>query len=557
MTLDRVQGAPCDLWRVWNENAGQAPDATAIVHWVAGETPHRWTRAALIDAATDHARRLAAAGVRRGEVCAIIVRHHPEFYPLYMGVVALGALPAVLAYPNSRLHPDKFRDGLTGMSRKSGLDWLVTERDLEPAVRPLVEQPGSTIRGVIVPFGSDVPRAPFEPVERRGDEPCLLQHSSGTTGLQKGVLLSHEAVIGHVRGYGAAIDVREDDRVVSWLPLYHDMGLIAAFHLPLALGLPLVQLDPFEWVAAPTLLFEAIAAERGTLSWLPNFAYNILADRVIDEELEGLRFDSLRLLVNCSETVRAESHERFVARFRPYGITERHLSACYAMAETTFAVSQTAPGTAPRVLEVSRQALANGRLSEPADGEAVRRCVSSGRPIDGCEVRVVAESGGEVGEIAVRATSLFSGYRNDPSATELAMRDGWYHTGDLGFLHEEEVFVVGRRKDVIIVAGKNLYPEDIEDAVSRVPGVLPGRVVAFAGDDQELGTERVEVIAETEVDDEPGRATLTRAVIAAGMAIDITIARVHLVPSRWLIKSSAGKPSRAANRERVSATGVK
>ncbi len=369
-------------------------------------------------------------------------------------------------------------------------------------------------------------------------------------------MLSHRAVLDHVDLYGRAIGLSPQDKIVSWLPLYHDMGLIAAFHMPLAAGVTAVHLDPFEWVQAPILLLEQIATEGGTLTWLPNFAYNLMADRVNEEEMEGLRLDSLRMAVNCSELVRAESHDRFLKRFEPYGLNSSALAACYAMAETTFAVAQTrGPGRA-REIVVDREALARGRMEPAADGRATRRCVSSGTLIDGCEVRILGGDGrdaeaGQVGEIAVRSRSLFDGYRNQPEQTAAVLSDGWYRSGDLGFLATDELFVVGREKDVILVAGKNVYPEDVEDAVGGVEGIIPGRVVAFGEDDPELGTERIAVIAESAVAGEEERSALRGGVIEAGMSVGVAIVRVYLVPARWLIKSSAGKPSRRANRERT------
>ena len=218
-----------------------------------------------------YARALKGHGIRKGDVCAIIIRHHKDFYPIYMGISALGALPAVLAYPNSRLHPDKFRQGLEGMVRRSGLDYVLTEKDLGPVVDPMVSGTGSTIRAVLYPLewrlgGEAVKRAPS--TKRGGDAPGLLQHSSGTTGLQKAVVLTHRAVLEHMRRYGRAIAIRQDDKVVSWLPLYHYMaysGLLPAADTRNSA----VQLDPFEWVSAPVLLLEAISSEKGTLAWLP------------------------------------------------------------------------------------------------------------------------------------------------------------------------------------------------------------------------------------------------------------------------------------------------
>lgn len=556
----RGRRAPERLWDRWRHWAAVKGDEEAIVHWTAGQEPHRWTWSALIDAACAYADGLAAAGVKAGEVCALIVRHNPLFYPAYLGVSALGAIPSVLAYPNPRLHRDKFVDGIAGMSRRSGLDWILTERSLEETIRPLVHGSGSSVRGLLYPLEWDPGRHAGREREVPGGvdaaSPCLLQHSSGTTGLQKAVMLSHRAVLEHAECYAEAIELRPSDKIVSWLPLYHDMGMIAAFQMPLAFGVTLIQLDPFEWVKAPALLLDAIAKERATLTWLPNFSYNLLVDRVPEEELEGARLDCVRMFINCSEPVRAESHERFLARFEDVGVRPEALSACYAMAETTFAATQTAPGRQARILEVDREALSRGLAVPAREGSLARRCVSSGRPIAGCELRILGEERdelgeGQVGEIAIRSRTMFDGYRNCPEETAGVLKEGWYHSGDYGFLMDGECYVIGRKKDVIIVAGKNVYPEDIEDAVSRVPGISPGRVVAFGVDDEVSGTEQIWVVAECHLTDAEARQELRLAVRRAGMSADYTISRVYLAPPRWLIKSSAGKPSRKANRERI------
>ena len=550
------------LWDRWARWAQERGSRDAVVHWTAGEEPRRYTWSALVAAAAHEAAALAAAGVRQGDVCALVVRHHPRFYPLYMGISAIGAIPSVLAYPNARLHPDKFVQGLSGMARRSGLDWILTERALEATVRPLVAGDGSRARGLLFPLewpAAEVgapARAVDLPREVAATDPCLLQHSSGTTGLQKGVALSHRAVLEHVESYAAAIQLTDADRVVSWLPLYHDMGLIAGFHTPLAAGLSLVQLDPFEWVSAPVLLLEALSRERGTLTWLPNFAYNLMAERVHADEVQGLRLDGVRMFVNCSEPVRHESHGRFLQRFAANGVRPQALAACYAMAELTFAATQTAPGRAAPTLVVDRAALSRGEVAPARDGAPNRICVSSGRPIPACRLQIVGADGRElppdrVGEIALRSPTMFEGYRNGPEESARVLVDGWYHSGDLGFLHEGECYVIGRQKDVIIVAGNNVYPEDVEDAVSAVPGVSPGRVVAFGVEDEEAGTEVVCVIAEADVTDPEERKRLVLAIRRAGMAVDVTISRVHLAPPRWLIKSSSGKPSRKANKERI------
>ncbi|KAB2909888.1 MAG: AMP-binding protein [Ignavibacteriales bacterium] len=554
-----------NLWERWADNTRRFPDKDAIVHWKAGEEPFRWSFKNLFDTANKFSVLLQKQGIKRDQVCAIIIRHNPMFFPLYLGIAGLGAIPAVLAYPNPRLHPDKFKSGVEGMSQRSGLDWIFTERDLEPIISPLVTKEGSTIKGLHFPLEWDreftLSREDSALLDSiRGSivetDPVLLQHSSGTTGLQKPVLLSQRAVSDHVDNYAESINLTKEDKIVSWLPLYHDMGLIAAYHVPLAYGITSIQVDPFEWVLAPSLQFEALNAEKATICWLPNFAYNFMADRIEEDEMEDISLKSLRLVINCSEPVRNESHKKFVAAFQKYGFNPLALSASYAMAETTFAATQTTPGEPIFTLEVDRESLAQGKVVPPVPGKASRVCVSSGKVIKGCVVRIVDETGKElpengVGEIIIQSVSMFDGYRNYPEKTAEVLKDGWYYSGDYGFKLNGELFVIGRKKDIIIVAGKNIYPEDVEDAVGAVEGILPGRVIAFGEEDPELGTEEISVVAETPYEDETEKKQLIQRVRMKGTSVDMTITNVYLVPPRWLIKSSAGKPSRKANKERI------
>jgi acyl-CoA synthetase (AMP-forming)/AMP-acid ligase II len=554
-------------WHRWCENARRSPDSTAIIHWKAGETPVRWTWGELIRAALSYSAALIDNGIEPGDVCAIIARHNALFYPVYMGCVCAGAIPAVLAYPNPRLHPEKFREGLAGMGKRSGLDWILTEPALKGILQPLLEDRRSTIRGLKFPFEDDFakPRFAGSPegasCAMRETDPLLLQHSSGTTGLQKPVVLSNRAVLEHVMQYGRFLDISQGDKVVSWLPLYHDMGLIAAFHLPLALGIPTIQIDPFEWVLSPALLLEVISTERATIVWQPNFAFSMMADKIQEEDLEGVTLDSLRMVINCSEPVRYRDQEKFFCRFAPFGLKRESLSSCYAMAEMTFAVTQVPPGREPARLTVDRQALSTGLArpvtqSQITDPSTARVCISSGELIPGCRIRIVDDDfneleDGSIGEVWIKSSSMFDGYRNYPEKTAAVIRDGWYLSGDYGFRYGNDCYVIGRKKDIVIVAGNNIYPEDVEAAVSDVDGVIPGRVVAFGEEDAEIGSERLSVVAETTLADEAARKQLRIAIIKAGMAMDVSIANVYFVPPRFLVKSSSGKPSRSANKERV------
>ncbi len=554
------------LWERWQYFAQTTPEKEAIIHWRAVEEPVRWTYSSLFETANKFSVYLKEIGVKKGDVCALIIRHNPYFYPLYLGIAGIGALPSVLAYPNPRLHPDKFRQGLVGMALRSGLDWILTEIELEEVILPFVEDDATTVNELYFPLEWDLEREiDSESIQELSDiraeikpeEPMLLQHSSGTTGLQKPVVLTHEAILKHVKNLGKVLNLSDNDKVVSWLPLYHDLGLIGAFHIPLASGIPSIQIDPFEWILAPILLFMATSEEKATLCWIPNFAFNLLADKLSTEEMEGISLESMRLLINAGEPVRAESHKKFHERFEKFGFKNSALTAMYGMAETTLGVSQTTFGEQAKEISVDREMLASGTVVFSDDKTKARVCVSSGEIIDECSLKIVDEfrneiPGDAVGEIVVKSVSMFSGYRNYPEKTdEVLDKDGWYYTGDIGFVVDEDLYVIGRKKDIIIVAGNNIYPEDVEDVVNKVEKIIPGRIIAFGEDDPELGTEQVSVIAETKLETEDEFDKLRVAILRAGMEVNVNIHSVYLVPPRWLIKSSSGKPSRKANRQRI------
>jgi fatty-acyl-CoA synthase len=553
------------LWSTWYKNALRYPNKDAIVFWSEKGHMKRWTFSNLINSAERIALALLDNGISHGDVCGIILRHNPFLYPLYLAISCIGGIPAVLAFPNARLHPDKFREGLMGMSERSGLDWILSERELEATLAPLLIGHKSTVKGMHFPLEwklsggrtkNNIERLVKQNAGMSQTEPCLLQHSSGTTGLQKPVMLSHQSVLKHCINYGKEIKVKENDKVISWLPLYHDMGLIAAFHLPLIFGIPSVQIDPFEWVISPMILLKAITKEKGTICWLPNFAFNMMAEKIRDEDIVDIDLSSLRMVINCSEPIRYESNQKMLKRFAKVGLKKSAISSCYAMAETTFAVTQTPAGKTPKKVEVDRVMLSRGKVKPAKKGKTVRVCVSSGVPIKGCKIKIGGYTGkmedeSRIGEIIIRSESMFNGYRNYPEKTAKVYKDGWYYSGDLGFRKKNDLYVIGRIKDIIIIAGNNIYPEDIEDAVGKVSGVIPGRVVAFGIEDASIGSEKLCVIAETAALDEAQKTQIKKSILKAGMGIDVTISEVVLVPGKWLIKSSSGKPSRGANAERV------
>jgi acyl-CoA synthetase (AMP-forming)/AMP-acid ligase II len=336
------------------------------------------------------------------------------------------------------------------------------------------------------------------------------------------------------------------------------MGLIAGFVMPVMRRVPLVLMSPFEWVRAPYRLPQAVARYRGTLSWLPNFAFNFCAQKVRDRDLEGVDLSSWRAVINCSEPMRWESHAAFQARFAPYGLPPGALATCYAMAENVFAVTQGGIEAPVTVDEVDRPALISDRIARPAQAGLAEtiKLLSAGRPLANTQVRVVDEQRQDlperrVGEIALRSNCMLSGYYNRPDLSAQVFYDGWYLTGDLGYLAEGELYVTGRKKDLIIVGGKNVHPQDLEALASEVPGVHPGRVVAFGVFNTDLGTEDVALVAEADTPDEAERQQLAEAIRQRiNRGSDVAVRVVHMVGPRWVLKTSSGKVARAANREK-------
>jgi fatty-acyl-CoA synthase len=489
----------------------------------------------------------------------VIIAHTQNLESIYAfwGAMLVGAIPSMFPTLTEKLDPDIYMRGMAELVKLSDVRAVLTTDDFAPTLAANVGCPvyGSSELKTSI---SDSP----SPLMERGlggevaDHVALLQHSSGTTGLQKGVALSHQAVLNQLASYSESIALNDQDVIVSWLPLYHDMGLIAGFLLPLIQGIPLILMSPFDWVAHPAQLFRAIDEYKGTLCWLPNFAYNHCARRIRQRDTEGLSAASMRMFINCSEPVHAESHRLFAERFAGQGVKPEMLTVSYAMAENTFAVTQTPPGEIPRVDIVDRAELENNRQAVPVASDHPRAItkVSCGHAIEGTSVRVIDPEGNvlldrAVGELVVQSDCMLTEYYKRPDLQPF--KDGWYLTGDMGYRVDGEVYVIGRYKDLIINAGKNVYPQDIEAIANSVSGVHAGRVVAFGVPDEREGTELIAVVAEVRTEDTTERQQIAQAIRqTVARQSTVTLNYVHLVDDRWLIKTSSGKIARAANRDK-------
>ncbi len=536
-----------------------ADDRPAIIYVAVGREPVIISRRAFAQVVRAVAARLGALGIQPGELLVIAHTQNLESIYAFWGAMLAGAVPSMFPTLTEKLDPGVYMNSLTELARLSDVAAVLTTNDFAPALRGVLACPvyaSADLAGDIQQTADNLGETTAHR-RRSPSDIAFLQHSSGTTGLQKGVALSHAAVLNQLAAYSDAIGLGEEDVIVSWLPLYHDMGLIAGFLLPLIQGVPLVLMSPFDWVAHPALLLRAIHDHGGTLCWLPNFAYNHCARAIRRRDSEGLSLATLRLFVNCSEPVRHDSHQLFLERFAANGARPEMLAVSYAMAENTFAVTQAPPGQAPVIDWIDGSALDSFGYANACNPESstARPLVACGPPIPGTELRVLGDDGRplpdrRVGEIAIRSNCLLTGYYRRPDLHPFD-NEGWYMTGDMGYLAEGQLFVVGRRKDLIINAGKNIYPADIEAVVYDVPGVKAGRAVAFGVTDAAEGTELLAVVAETTVTDAAERRAIERAIrYEVARCTMVTVSYVHLVEPKWLLKTSSGKIARAANREK-------
>ena len=391
------------------------------------------------------------------------------------------------------------------------------------------------------------------------DAIALLQHSSGTTGLKKGVALSFDAIVKHADSYSSAIKLGIDDRIISWLPLYHDMGLMACMIMPSYTATPVIQLSPFEWVGKPHLLFDAIEKYSGTLTWMPNFAFEhmaLYAPRMSKE----YSLDSMRAFISCSEVCRPESFTRFIEAFHHLGMDSTHLQTCYAMAETVFATAQTELGDTPRAIRVNQLDLNRGNKVKIYDWDSEvqnpRILIETGSIIEGLQVEIVDENHNKlpkmtIGEVSLSGSFLFDGYYKMPNLTNERFKENSYLTRDLGFVDDSgKLYILGRIDDLIIVQGRNVYAHQVEALVSDINGVKAGRISAFGVFNERVGSENLILICE--ISDILNDAEISNIKIEISTLLQSTIEivpkQIKFVELGWLMKTSSGKVGRKENK---------
>ena len=536
------------------------PDKIILHFQKAGREDIHLNYRELIEGSAKYSAALSLAGIKPGEVVVIILQHGLDLIFAYFGSILNGSIPSIMPFLTEKLLPEKYRKDLNSLIEITKPSGIITFNEFRTELSHLEDH--SVVRKIIIAEELSREDAPiidqyYSGLDRKPDDIVLLQHSSGTTGLQKGVALTHQAVFNQLESYGKAIMLSEKDIIVSWLPLYHDMGLIASFLMPLLYGIPLVLMSPFDWVRAPHRLFRAISDYRGTLCWLPNFAYNFCSKKIRSDDLEGLDISSMRAVINCSEPMRYDSHKMFIERFSPYGMKETALATCYAMAENVFAVTQDGIEKSVTIDEIDLETFQKEKIArKSSNGRLSIKMVSAGKTICDNRIRIIDDKGKDLperylGEIIIQSNCMLTEYYLRKDETQKSLLDGWFKTGDLGYVANGELYISGRKKDLIIVGGKNIYPQDIEAVVTEVEGVHPGRAVAFGVFNDDKGTEDVIVIAEIE-NHEIVRTNLISDEMRRRVTQSTAVALRHvlLVDEKWMIKTSSGKIARSANKEK-------
>ncbi len=517
---------------------------------------HRITYQDLWDGAMRYAAHFAHLGVGPGQTVAIMLPTSQEYLFCFYGVLLVGGVPVPL-YPPARLAT--IEDHMTrhvGILKSAGASVMVTIPEAK-ALAWLLRAQVESLRAVLVPDDFSEKPAGFTPVRGRSGHIAFLQYTSGSTGNPKGVVLTHANLLANVRAMAKAARATTEDVFVSWLPLYHDMGLIGGCFATMYVGFPVVLMSPLAFLSRPSSWLRAIHRHRGTISGGPNFSYELCLRRIAEGTLEGVDLSSWRFAFNGAEPVSPDTLTAFAEKFSKWNLPKNSLSPVYGLAEASVGLAFTPPGEPWQVDLIDREVFARTgqAVQARADDPAPFRVVACGRVLPDHEMRVVDAAGLELpdcdeGQLQFRGPSATSGYYRNPEATKSLFSGEWINTGDRAYLSQGMLYLTGREKDIIIRGGRNISPYELEEAIGSLPRIRRGCVAVFGVMDPQNATERVVVLAETRqpdtaLDEELRHRINELAVSLIGAPVDdIVLAPPHTVP-----KTSSGKIRRIAARE--------
>ncbi|GKS56613.1 acyl-CoA synthetase [Nitrospira sp.] len=500
---------------------------------------------------------LRRSGCRPGQTVALMLPTGRDFFSAFSGILLAGAIPVPI-YPPTRLTQlEEHLMRQTSILNNADVTALITVPEGSRVARLLKGQVPTITHVTTAVEAAGDPEA-FQTPYVTAQDTAFLQYTSGSTGSPKGVVLTHANLLSNIRAMRDVTHVTEEDVFVSWLPLYHDMGLIGAWLGALVCGYPLAIMSPLSFLTKPVRWLKAIHMHRGTISAAPNFAYELCASHIADQDLEGVDLSSWRLALNGAEPVNPDTLDRFATRFARHGFRREAMLPVYGLAESTVGVAFPPPARGPLIDRIRREPFVTTGAAIPAEaGETdVLRFVSCGGALPGHQIRIADEQGGVrpervEGHLQFTGPSATSGYLRNPEETERMKLGAWLDSFDLAYMANGEVYVTGRTKDLIIRGGRNLHPYELELSIGQLPGMRKGCVAVFGSRDRATATEKLVVVAETKQRHPAQREDLRRQIM--GLATDIVGSPpddIVLAPPHAVLKTSSGKIRRTTMRER-------
>ncbi|HQC81094.1 MAG TPA: AMP-binding protein, partial [Accumulibacter sp.] len=547
------------LVEVLEWHAERHPERAHVLLYGDGEgftvsSPETITYAALLTTSKRVASGLVSRGLRPRQAVALMLPTGRDYLCGFFGVLFAGGIPVPI-YPPARLAQidDHLRRHAHILANAETV--FVVTVPQGKGVAGLLRAKVPSLTEILT--CADLDSEPIDLLYRPApDDIAFLQYTSGSTGDPKGVMLSHANLLANLRAMGDAAEIGGDDVFVSWLPLYHDMGLIGAWFGSLYFGMRLVLMSPLAFLARPARWLQAISHHRGTLSAAPNFAYDLCARKLADADLAGLDLSSWRLAFNGAEPVNPATLAAFAERYARHGFAAESLAPVYGLAECSVGLAFPPLRRGPHIDLIDREALTQRRQAVPVGDDSLDpvRVTACGRALPGHAIRVVDDRDAElpdrhVGRLQFKGPSVTAGYFRNPVATRSLFHGEWLDSGDSAYLVDGEIYLTGRAKDLIIRGGRNLYPYELEQAVGNIAGVRRGCVAVFASNDPCHASERLVVVAETRADDPRIRETLRREINQAAIdTIGLPADEIVLAPPNAVLKTSSGKIRRNATR---------